>query len=188
MTATETTTRDRILNAAIARFSRNSYDDTGLRSIAEDVKVDVSYVHRCFGSKQALFSAALQEAVRQSNFFPARAPGLGGHLVRLILERRNDGCNAAAFEMLLCSTGSRDVKPLVREAVTRSFIEPFFEEFPDATKQEVAFAAALLVGIAACEDVLHLELFEGRDAKANESFLAEQVRRIFCTAETAGTL
>jgi AcrR family transcriptional regulator len=51
--STESTvaTRDRILNAAMERFSRTSYEQTGLRDIAADVGVDVAYVHRCFARK-----------------------------------------------------------------------------------------------------------------------------------------
>lgn len=40
------TTRERILKAAILRFSAHSYDNTGLRDIAADVGVDMAYVHR----------------------------------------------------------------------------------------------------------------------------------------------
>ena len=37
----EDTTRERILKAAILRFSTHSYEETGLRDIAADVGVDI---------------------------------------------------------------------------------------------------------------------------------------------------
>lgn len=45
-------TRDRILNAAILRFARSSYESVGLRDIAADAGVDVAYVHRLFWFKR----------------------------------------------------------------------------------------------------------------------------------------
>lgn len=49
--ASDIPAKERILKAAIRRFARHSYEDTGLRDIANDADVDVAYVHRSFGSK-----------------------------------------------------------------------------------------------------------------------------------------
>ena len=57
-------TRERILEAAIEHFSRRSYEETGLREIASAARVDVAYVHRCFGSKKRLFADAVSAAVK----------------------------------------------------------------------------------------------------------------------------
>ena len=55
-------TRERILSAALHRFSNRSYEQTGLRDIAADAGVDVANVHRSFGSKQQLFAEVLRKA------------------------------------------------------------------------------------------------------------------------------
>lgn len=72
-TATQThgaeRTRERILKAAILRFSTHSYEATGLRDLAADVGVDVAYVHRCFGSKEKLFREALKASMKPERLF-----------------------------------------------------------------------------------------------------------------------
>ncbi|WLS00682.1 TetR/AcrR family transcriptional regulator [Shinella sumterensis] len=65
----EDTTRERILKAAMLRFSTHSYEETGLRDIAADVGVDMAYVHRSFGSKEKLFREAVDAIVRPEMWF-----------------------------------------------------------------------------------------------------------------------
>ncbi|MGD9741085.1 MAG: TetR/AcrR family transcriptional regulator [Dongiaceae bacterium] len=55
-------TRRRIPKAAIGRFSRHSYEETGLRDIAAGAEVDVAFVHRSFGSKERLLTEAVRAA------------------------------------------------------------------------------------------------------------------------------
>ena len=52
-------TRARILQAAIELFSSGSYDMVRSRDIADKAGIDVALINRYFGSKKALFSAAL---------------------------------------------------------------------------------------------------------------------------------
>jgi AcrR family transcriptional regulator len=58
--------RGRPAAPAPVRFTRTSYEQTGLRDIAADVGIDVAYVHRCFGSKKRLFAKAGNARVRRS--------------------------------------------------------------------------------------------------------------------------
>lgn len=53
-------TRRAILSAATARFASDGYDNTTLRAIAADAGVDAALIIRHFGSKAALFAAAVQ--------------------------------------------------------------------------------------------------------------------------------
>ena len=52
-------TRQAILDVARERFTAHSYDDVGMRDIAREVGVDAALVSRYFGSKEDLFTAAL---------------------------------------------------------------------------------------------------------------------------------
>ncbi|MFD2029247.1 helix-turn-helix domain-containing protein [Ancylobacter dichloromethanicus] len=67
--------REQILEAAILRFARQSYEDTSLRAIAADVGVDVAHVHRSFGSKELLFAEAIRATTRPERFLGI-SPGL----------------------------------------------------------------------------------------------------------------
>ena len=52
-------TRARILQAAIELFSSGSYEMVRSRDIADKAGIDVALINRYFGSKKALFAAAL---------------------------------------------------------------------------------------------------------------------------------
>jgi len=52
-------TRERILDSARNLFARNGLDITSIRAIAKDAGVDPALVHHYFGTKDALFLAAV---------------------------------------------------------------------------------------------------------------------------------
>jgi AcrR family transcriptional regulator len=54
-------TRQTILGAAIARFGRDGYRSTSVADIARDAEIGGTLVYAYFSSKEALFSAALDE-------------------------------------------------------------------------------------------------------------------------------
>lgn len=55
-------TRAAILDSALRAFSRAGYDSVGTREIARDAGVTAMLVNRYFGSKEALFAAAVEVA------------------------------------------------------------------------------------------------------------------------------
>jgi AcrR family transcriptional regulator len=55
-------TRAAILDSALRAFSRAGYDGVGTREIARDAGVTAMLVNRYFGSKEALFAAAVEVA------------------------------------------------------------------------------------------------------------------------------
>jgi AcrR family transcriptional regulator len=57
------TTRAAILDSALRAFSRAGYDGVGTREIARDAGVTAMLVNRYFGSKEALFAAAVEVAL-----------------------------------------------------------------------------------------------------------------------------
>jgi len=59
-------TRPAILRAARAAFADRGYDAVSIRSVARDAGVDPALVHRFYGSKEALFIAAMELPVAPS--------------------------------------------------------------------------------------------------------------------------
>jgi AcrR family transcriptional regulator len=55
-----TATRQRILDAAVARFAGQGFRDTTVAAVARDAGVTAPAVHQYFGSKQELFHAAFE--------------------------------------------------------------------------------------------------------------------------------
>ena len=67
-------TRERLLDAALARFSREGWGGTSIRDLARDVGIRESSVYKHFASKQAIFDALLERADER---IAAVAAGLG---------------------------------------------------------------------------------------------------------------
>lgn len=143
------TTHERILQAAVRRFARNAYDDVGLRDIANDVRVDVSYVHRCFGSKKALFAKALAETLHTRSLPPFGAGTFGEFISAMALNMcgptEENGC---ALDIIVCSLNSREAWPILRETIDANYIRPVRENFPEVAYEDVALAFSALFGLS----------------------------------------
>lgn len=176
----EPTTRDRILQAAIQRFSAGSYEDIGLRLIADDVRVDVSYVHRCFGSKKALFTEALAHTLRSLEFPDSGDTSFGAYLASLVagarLPTREEG---RPLDIIVASLSSREAKPVLREALVNSFLAPMTARFPDVPRKDIVLAFSMLLGIGIFTRVLDLEAMPGLQESEKRALLAEDLRAMF---------
>ena len=87
-------TRERILEAAIQRFARKSYEETGLRDIAADAEVDVAYVHRSFGSKEQLFAEAVRASTGVARILAEAPEDLCRHLAKQAFDRDREASTA----------------------------------------------------------------------------------------------
>jgi AcrR family transcriptional regulator len=174
------TTRERILSAAILRFARQSYEETGLRDIAADVGVDVAYVHRCFGSKQKLFAEAVKAAANAGHVFAhdahdahdthgardihdaRNAHGAGDPseaLVRRIFARDLTGENreVGPLDIMMRSLSSPEAAGILRDLVLRDFAGPLSVRLGDSGTNRAVLIVALMTGIGLFRDVLRIE-------------------------------
>jgi AcrR family transcriptional regulator len=83
-------TSEAILEAARTRFASHGYQGATIRAIAAQAGVDPALVHHFYGTKEALFAAAMRLPVIPSEALtaaltPLPAVGLGEHLVRSAL-------------------------------------------------------------------------------------------------------
>jgi len=171
-------TRERILAAAIDRFSKHSYEETGLRDIAADVGVDVAYVHRCFGSKERLFAAALEATIQPARFRIDDTDDLATNLARQIFARDTGRSRntAGPLDIVIRSLSSPEASHVLRDFVSRDFIEPIASKTGSATSQRVALVAALLTGVGILRNVLRVTpLLETGDNEL-ESLVADTLR------------
>ena len=147
-------TRDRILNAAIERFTRTSYEQTGLREIAADVGVDVAYVHRCFGSKKRLFVAAVGAAIQPADLLTGPAGDLAGKLANHLLSKRVR--RRPGLDIIIRSLSSPEASPVVRQFLQNNFISPLAEKLDEAPTGRIALITAFLAGVAIFRNVLRI--------------------------------
>src|ERR1700738_897144 len=153
-TSSTVATRDRILNAAIERFTRTSYEQTGLRDIAADVGVDVAYVHRCFGSKKRLFAEAVRAAMQPADLLTGPAGDLAVRLANHLLSKRVR--RRPGLDILIRSLSSPEASPVVRHFLQSDFISSLAEKLDEAPTGRIALSAAFLAGLAIFRNVLRI--------------------------------
>lgn len=162
--ASDDSTKDRILKAAMLRFSLHSYEETGLRDIAADVGVDMAYVHRSFGSKENLFRAAVAAIFRPELTF-AGDPKLLHHT--LAQEALADVGANEIFPLciIIRSFSSPDASRVLRELIVDNFTKPLSDK-RKISPERAALLAAFLSGVRIAKDVILLpELQKSNNAK-----------------------
>ncbi len=173
------TTRERILNAAIERFARTSYEQAGLRDIAADAGVDVAYVHRSFGSKKRLFAEAVRAAVRPLDIVSS-AKDVGTSLAKQVIAK--SAKNPRGLDIIVRSFSSPEAAPIVREFVLSTFIDPLGEKLDHPAATRATLIGALLVGIAILREVLHSPGLTDVDPGELERLVARAIDTLIQTA------
>jgi len=175
-TSSKVATRDRILNAAIERFTTASYEQTGLRDIAADVGVDVAYVHRCFGSKKRLFAEAVRAAMQPADLLTGPAGDLAGKLANHLLSKR--GRRRPGLDILIRSLSSPEASPVVRQFLQSDFIGPLAEKLDEAPTGRIALITAFLAGVAIFRNVLRIAPLLEAEGGELESLIANTIGSI----------
>lgn len=164
-----TASRERILDAAIEHFSKNSYDEAGLRDIAAAAGVDVAHVHRSFGSKKLLFAEAVSAAVQPRELFTGSTADLPRLLAWDLLAHR--GRRLQGIDIIVRSMSSREAGPIVRDFMMRECIAPLSGNLDDdATK--AAVVGALVTGVAILRNVIGLDPLREPEGGKLERLLA----------------
>ena len=142
------TSRPAILAAARERFSRESYDDVGMRDIAGDVGVDAALVSRYFGSKEDLFLKVLEQCGDGPDLMDGDRATFGDRVARqAIFGSEHDG-QLEHLLVLLRSIGSARASELVRRTADESFFGPFEDWIGGADAAVRArLAAAFIMGM-----------------------------------------
>ncbi|MGE4372794.1 MAG: TetR family transcriptional regulator [Xanthobacter sp.] len=151
--------RKQILQAAILRFARQSYEDTTLRAIAADVDVDVAHVHRSFGSKENLLMAAVLATAQPQRFRSETRQGFVTKLVDEIFERDTGRADeeVGSLDIFMRSLTSREAAHVMHDGLLTELIVPFAEMLDPPSTQRAALMVAVLVGIGVLRDVLGIE-------------------------------
>lgn len=146
-------TKSRILGAAIHRFANASYEQVGLRDIANDVGVDVAYVQRSFGSKMGLFTTVLHEVTGQdAASIWASGAGLPDAVVAMMEDdAREHPSRHLALSIALQSLSSPAAGEVVSERLMRILIDPMASSFPAPARTRAKLVAALLIGLGLVE-------------------------------------
>ena len=178
--------RERILDAAVLRFSRQSYEETGLREIASDVGVDVAYVHRCFGSKEQLFAAALDAAIEPQHDYPDARDELPAHIARDFIKRdpekwkNGDGQSIRPFDLIVRSMASTDASNALRAYLQKEVIDPLSER--SGSECQAALIISWLAGVSMLRNIIKIDCFQEIDERALETELAKVISALLADA------
>ena len=147
-------TRAAILNAALERFSRESYDDVGMRDIAGDVGVDAALVSRYFGSKEDLFTSVLDTCSNGAELMEGDRADFGRRVARAVIFEPKKEAKLKGLLIMLRSVGSAKAMELVQRTGGERFFDPFtaWVGGEDAAVR-ARLASATIMGMAVSREI-----------------------------------
>ena len=158
-------TRDRILANARELFARNGIDKTSIRSIAAASGVDSALVHHYFGTKQELFTAAINIPIDpMSILVPLRdtpVEELGRAIPAILLplwDSQMGTALIATIRSLLAGSDVSLIRSFLQEIITAE-IAPRIDNPPGSGRLRVQFVASQLVGVVMARYIIGLEPF-----------------------------
>jgi AcrR family transcriptional regulator len=142
------------LSAAQERFTRESYDDVGMRDIAGDVGVDAALVSRYFGSKEDLFTSVLDSCSNGAELMDGDRAQFGRRIAHeVIFEPKNEG-KLKGLLIMLRSVGSTKAMELVQRTGTERFFNPFANWVGgEDAMVRTRLAAATIMGMAVSREI-----------------------------------
>jgi AcrR family transcriptional regulator len=151
-------TRRAILGAARSAFAARGYEQTTIRAVAAQARVDASMVMRYFGSKAGLFAAAATMDLQIPDLRGAPAARRGELLVRHVVSRWEDTTRDDDLIILLRTAVTSDAVAAQVQAVVGQLITgPVAALGGDGAAESAGFIAAQLLGVALCRYILRLE-------------------------------
>ncbi len=122
-------TSEAILDAARKEFAEHGYQGATIRAIAAGAGVDPALVHHFYGTKEALFAAAMRLPVVPSEILAAAFESglgehsLGKHAVHTALTLwETEGLKETFLGLLRSAVTSEDAARMLREFITESIL------------------------------------------------------------------
>src|ERR1700683_2577219 len=142
-------TRDAILRSALAAFAHQGYDGVGVRELAHEAGVTAALVNRYFGSKEKLFTAAVETMFSDSSLFGGDASTLAQRLAALVVTKSHkDGHPSDPLLLLLRSAPNPRAAAILRDGIARHCERPLRSSMRGPKRGErAAIVLALIVGL-----------------------------------------
>ena len=185
-------TREAILDAARRAFAEQGYQHATVRGVADLAGVDPALVHHYFGTKQALFVAAVQLPVNPAEQLMAvlaQDPGQAGErMVELFLSIWD---HAAAQSPLLAlvrsAVGDERAAAMLREFITEEVLGQLARRLgsPDA-RLRATLVGSQLIGLAMARYIIRVEPLASTPAAELAAAVGPTVQR-YLTGDGAVT-
>ena len=137
-----------ILWAAQAALAQKSYDEVGLREIAQEAKIDPALIIRYFGSKEGLFREVIKTHIHIDSLAGIELAQYPEVLTRLILGNETE-IDQRSMLILHRSAPSEVAGPIIRETLRERLVVPMVARLnsPDA-ETRVELVLAVLGGLS----------------------------------------
>jgi AcrR family transcriptional regulator len=184
-------TRAAILDAARTSFAARGYHATTIRAVARDARVDAALVHRFFGSKQQLFSAAMELAVSPSELVERLlADGvedLGERLVHALLTLLDTpGAFAPFLALIRGAVSNEQAATMLREFLTSEVLGRLAAvAAPDAPELRASLAGSQVVGLAMARYVVRVPPLADADPPVIAAAVGPTIQR-YLTGSLSG--
>jgi AcrR family transcriptional regulator len=172
-------TRERIVLAARRQFAASGYDQTTIRSVAQEAQIDPSLVMRYFGTKDGLFAAAAKFELHLPQMKKVSPAKIGEQLVRHFLHRWEGADATGELPALLrvAATNATAAKRL--EEIFLEQILPVANSLPSDLPAEAraALMATQMLGLAYGRYVVALPAIVRLDPETIVKQVAPTIRR-----------
>jgi AcrR family transcriptional regulator len=179
----ESGTRAAILDAARQEFGGVGFDRATIRGIAALAGVDPALVHHYFGSKNALFDAALQVPVSADEIVPRVLTGdpdrIGERAVRTMLALWEDEQRQTVFRAMIRSAASNEqAAAMIRKIITRQIIGPIAHALamPDA-ELRASLVGSQIIGLMMVRFITRIEPLASATADEVVAAVAPTIQR-----------
>ncbi len=194
-------TREAIGEAARAQFAEHGYHGATIRGIAAAAQVDPALVHHYYGTKEALFAAAMRLPVVPSEVLTAAltaagtagggpdgaavGPGFGAHLVRTALRLwESDELKETFLGLLRSAVTSEQASVMLREFISDSILGTVArvaglgrQWSPAEAEYRAAMVATQMLGLALTRLVLGLPAVAGASVDELAATVGPSVER-----------
>jgi AcrR family transcriptional regulator len=180
-----------VLAAARTAFAEKGFDGATIRGIAAAAGVDPALVHHYFGTKDALFLAAVDAPADPEDLLPEVLAGgvdaLGVNVLRMFLRVWDGPAQPAGLALIRSAVGSEWTARLLREfLVTRVLrrVVGTLDAPPEEREARGALVASQLVGLVMARYVLRLEPLASASPESLVAALAPTLQR-YLTGDVA---
>jgi len=185
-------TREAIGEAARAQFADLGYHGATIRGIAAAAEVDPALVHHYYGTKEALFAAAMRLPVIPSEVLTAalsgpaaEGQGFGAHLVRTALTLwESDGIKETFLGLLRSAVTSEQASVMLREFISDTILSTVArvagldrQASPAEAEYRATMVATQMLGLALTRLVLGLPAAAGASVDELAATVGPSVER-----------
>ena len=170
-------TKEAILEAGLRAFSEHGYDGVGLREIAKAAGVTAVLINRYYGTKEDLFSAAVDAAFGGDHPFSGDVTTLASRLAKLLVAKTHDSTDGPdGLLLLLRSAANPRAAEILKTAIERSFATPLRSGLEgESVDLRVALFLAQIAGFQLMSQVILLDAL----SKAGSRKLSTLLTRMF---------